>query len=72
VVCSALSPINDGTIMYSVTGPMFPVDTTATYSCNVNYMLNGADTRTCMSDGTFDGEAPTCERTYSTTVMKAN
>lgn len=30
------------------------------YSCNAGYTLQGAVTRTCQADGTFDGAAPTC------------
>ena len=35
--------------------------TLAVYSCDFGYALNGSSTRTCQSDGTWSGAAPTCE-----------
>ena len=32
----------------------------ATYTCNVGYQMTGAMTRTCQTDGTWSGAAPTC------------
>ena len=33
---------------------------TATYSCNNGYELNGSSTRTCSSDGMWTPAAPIC------------
>ena len=38
------------------------VDSTATYSCNDGFTLEGQSTRTCQDDGEWSGSAPTCER----------
>ena len=35
--------------------------TKAVYSCNDNFELVGDYKRYCQYDGTWDGEAPTCE-----------
>ena len=32
----------------------------ATYGCNEGFALSGDQSRTCQSDGTWTGEAPTC------------
>ncbi len=32
----------------------------ATYSCDPGFNLDGAETRTCQSDGTWSGQPPTC------------
>ena len=37
---------------------------TVTYTCNTGYQLDVASTRTCQSDGTWSGSAPTCTRMY--------
>ena len=37
---------------------------TATYTCDTGYQLDGTPTRTCQSDGTWSGSAPTCTRMY--------
>ena len=36
-------------------------NSTAIYSCDTGYTLNGGSTRTCQSDRTWSGSAPTCE-----------
>ena len=35
---------------------------TCTVTCNAGYELTGDDTRTCQSDGTFNGTDATCDR----------
>ena len=37
---------------------------TATYSCNPEYDLSGAEIRTCNPDGTWSGQEPTCESKF--------
>ena len=34
---------------------------TATYSCNIGFTLNGDQTRTCGSDGSWSGSEPSCQ-----------
>ena len=43
-----------------VTGTTF--SSRVTYSCSVNFMLSGEETRVCQADGTWSGTLPTCER----------
>ena len=35
---------------------------TVTYTCDAGFELNGDAMRTCQSDGTWTGSAPTCDR----------
>ena len=41
---------------------MYPVDTTATASCNRGYSLSGQRVRTCQSNGHWTGQAATCQQ----------
>ena len=51
--------------MYSSgTDNVRPVSSTVTYSCVDGYILNGGSTRTCLSDGMWSGEEPTCDGNY--------
>jgi CUB/sushi domain-containing protein len=54
--CGALAAPTNGT----VSAPTTTVGATATYSCNSGFVLSGAATRTCRSDDTWSGSAPTC------------
>ena len=38
------------------------VGSTAEYSCNEEFELIGEDSRVCQMNGTWSGEAPTCQR----------
>lgn len=40
---------------------------TATYACDSGYSLVGSASRSCQSDGTWDGSAPTCGTATATT-----
>lgn len=60
VACDALTDPAHGDVAVTNSGN-FP--STATYSCDVGYALNGGDTRTCAADGTWSGTAPTCDAT---------
>ena len=43
---------------------------TATYTCNSGYRLNGDSSRTCQDSGEWSGTAPTCEpSTYVTRTL---
>ncbi|CAH1263510.1 CSMD3 [Branchiostoma lanceolatum] len=55
IQCPALqSPLNG-----AVTGGNF-FGNTATYTCNVGYLLSGVSTSTCLSTGTWTSQAPQC------------
>ncbi len=61
-------PLNGNIVFEIDTVATFDVLTTATYSCDPGYSLQGSDVvRTCTGTsndhlGTFNGVAPTCER----------
>ena len=63
--------IANGMITYDSDSP-YGIGTVATYDCNPGYELSvsGDEMRTCMdnddgSGASFNGTAPTCERTFS-------
>ena len=58
VMCQSLS-LTNGTISYS--DPTLGEGSVATHSCDTGYTLNGGSTRTCQTDGTWNGSAPICE-----------
>ena len=58
VTCDDLSDPDNGV----VDQPSDAVGSTATYSCDEEYELNGEATRTCQDNGEWSGEEPTCER----------
>ena len=62
VMCPTLSAPANGQVMWTGLTP----DSTATYTCDVVFELNGVQTRTCQNDGTWSDDPPTCERTYIT------
>lgn len=53
---SALAPLN-GAINLTATILL----SRAYYNCSQGYILKGASSRTCMPDGNWSGEEPTCE-----------
>ena len=57
VTCDNLDPPTNGEVVF---GNGF--GETATYSCSVEFMLNGSAQRSCGADGEFTGVAPTCVR----------
>ena len=64
-MCNGLSMINNGMVVYSPdsTAP-YDYGTTATYSCNEGFFLQGSSVRTCGeglgTSGLFDGVPPVC------------
>ena len=58
VICSKLPDPDYG---YVKVDGLYPGDK-AVYKCNVGYVLVGLDTRKCLSDGKWSGEAPICKR----------
>ena len=63
ITCTSLSQINNGLVAYS--SSPFNFGTTATYTCNEGFFLQGDRTRTCGGDGSglngvWSGSAPVC------------
>ena len=59
VDCGLLpDPVNG---MVSVGGGGTTLGSLADYTCNPSYRLVGTDSRQCQENGTWSGEAPTCE-----------
>ena len=54
----------DGSV--SLTSTTF--NSVAMYGCNEGFSLMGVATRICQADGTWSGEAPTCERKFIITL----
>ena len=52
-------PLNAARVL---TGTTF--SSRVTYTCSVNFMLSGEETRVCQADGTWSGALPTCERMF--------
>jgi hypothetical protein len=43
-------------------GSVFTFTSKVTYHCNQGYQLDGPANRYCQSNGTWSGDAPSCER----------
>ena len=56
-MCSSLTNPANGQVVVSGLTP----GSTATYSCDEGFALNGTQNRTCQSDGTWSDVAPTCD-----------
>ncbi|HEY5945700.1 MAG TPA: hypothetical protein VIV40_09425, partial [Kofleriaceae bacterium] len=61
ITCDPLSDPVNGSVLIS-NGGLFP--STATYSCNTGFAAVPSTTRTCNTDGTWSGSAPTCDPTF--------
>lgn len=57
VDCGELRDPADGSVTLTV-GTMF--ESTAEYSCNVGFILNGNLMRTCQANGRWSGSEPIC------------
>ena len=57
VTCPTLTNRNG-----AVNVPSNNFGSTATYTCNTGYTINGDTTRMCQADGTWSGSEPTCQR----------
>ena len=60
VDCEDLLAPSNGDVMVSTT----VFGSTATYSCNDGYTLEGVTTRTCLANGSWSESAPTCTGEY--------
>lgn len=60
VPCQRLSGIANGQVQFS--SDNLQQGTTATYTCQGGYNLNGNSVRTCQSNGQWSGQEPRCDR----------
>lgn len=56
--CGSLTAPDDGEVTFTGTG----FGAIARYRCNQGFVVVGVASRTCKSDGTWSGSAPTCSR----------
>ena len=59
-----LNDPTDGQVSFTTT----TFGSTATYSCNTGYNLQGVATRTCQADGTWSDSEPTCQSKLKTMI----
>ena len=57
--CPLLDPPSNGNISITVTTP----GSTVSYTCELGYVLAGPVTRTCLTNETWTGSDPVCNRT---------
>ena len=60
VDCSSLKDPNNGQVEFANT----TFESTANYTCDLGYSLNGNSTRTCEASGEWSGDPPSCERKW--------
>ena len=61
-VCKKPPDLINGQVTIEGKGsPMFPMGTSAIYSCYNCYILVGASVRTCIGPYKWSGESPTCQ-----------
>ena len=59
-LCPELNDLENGYVIVTRLGPELLVGSTANYSCQDGYQLQGSQTRTCGEDGQWSGQEPTC------------
>ena len=59
-MCPPLPNPTNGAVLYGQ-----DVGNLANYSCVSGFHLNGMAVRVCLADGTWSGNAPTCQRMLS-------
>ena len=60
VDCGSLEDPDNGQVEFSNT----TFESTANYTCDLGYSLNGNSTRTCEGSGEWSGNQPSCERKW--------
>ena len=65
VDCGDLPAPSNGEVMVSTT----EFGSTATYSCNDGYTLEGVSTRTCLASGSWSDSAPICTGEYQKALI---
>ena len=63
VKCEQLTNTNNGMIDCSLGDDKVPsYEDTCIFTCNTGYELTGSDTRTCQSDGSWNGSNAACRK----------
>jgi len=63
VACPSLTDPNNGTMTCSLGDDGVPsYEDTCSFTCNTGYKLTSSDTRTCRSDGSWNGTDDVCSR----------
>ena len=63
VQCPVLTAPMNGLVSCSlINDSIFSYEDTCSFTCNTGYELTGSDTRTCQSDGSWNGTNTTCSR----------
>ena len=62
VPCSNLTQPNNGMANCSLGNEVFSYEDTCSFTCNTGYELTGSYTRTCQSDGSWNGSETNCNR----------
>ena len=60
VDCGSLEDPDNGQVNFSNT----TFESTANYTCDLGYSLNGNSTRTCEVSGEWSGDQPSCQRKW--------
>ena len=61
--CENLNNLNNGVINCSLGDDGVPsYEDTCSFTCNTGYELTGSNTRTCQSDGSWNGTNVVCRR----------
>ncbi len=69
VVCLSLPPLNNGIVSYN--DSTLGLDTVANYTCGSGYTLEGGSTtRICLSNGTWSGFNPVCQRKWNYCLLQ--
>ena len=66
-MCDLLDAPANGT--RSSDTPEFPVDGTLTFDCDSQFTLTGSATLICLPNGTWNGEPPTCGKSYNENII---
>ena len=70
VQCTELTdPINGMITCSLINSPSFSYEDTCSFTCNIGYELTGSNTRTCQSDGNWNGIDVTCSRGKNTSSL---